>query len=98
MRQRLLREFDDITIDHLNGDSRETGKKTPDGRARPVHLLDAAEPGRHHPRRRRSACSSAPPNTHDRRRPAVRYRDFWGEDKREQLAAATADPDAGARV
>ena len=29
--QRLLSEFDDITIDHLNGDSRETGKQTPTG-------------------------------------------------------------------
>jgi hypothetical protein len=29
MRQRLLSEFGDVTIDHLNGDSRETGKKAP---------------------------------------------------------------------
>jgi predicted helicase len=29
VRQRLLGEFDQITIDCLNGDSRETGKKTP---------------------------------------------------------------------
>ena len=35
MRERLLGEFDDITIDHLNGDSRETGKKTPDGEPDP---------------------------------------------------------------
>ena len=27
MCERLLAEFGDITIDHLNGDSRETGKK-----------------------------------------------------------------------
>lgn len=31
MRERLLREFDAIWIDNLNGDSRETGKLTPDG-------------------------------------------------------------------
>ena len=32
---------------------------------------------------------------HDGSPATVRYRDFWGQDKREQLAAATADPDAG---
>jgi predicted helicase len=31
MRERLLSEFDTIWIDNLNGDSRETGKLTPDG-------------------------------------------------------------------
>ena len=31
MRQRLLGEFDRIWIDLLNGDSRETGKRTPEG-------------------------------------------------------------------
>jgi predicted helicase len=31
MRHRCVREFDRIYIDNLNGDSRETGKKTPDG-------------------------------------------------------------------
>jgi hypothetical protein len=31
MRQRLLSGFDAIWIDNLNGDSRETGKQTPDG-------------------------------------------------------------------
>ena len=31
MRERLLAEFDAIWVDCLNGDSRETGKQTPDG-------------------------------------------------------------------
>jgi predicted helicase len=35
MRQRFLREFDSIWIDCLNGDSRETGKLTPDGKPDP---------------------------------------------------------------
>ena len=35
MRQRLLDEFDAIWVDNLNGDSRETGKVTPDGRPDP---------------------------------------------------------------
>lgn len=35
MRRRLVSEFDRIYIDNLNGDSRETGKKTPDGKPDP---------------------------------------------------------------
>ncbi|MBY0332128.1 MAG: N-6 DNA methylase [Acetobacteraceae bacterium] len=35
MRQRMLAEFDAIWIDNLNGDSRETGKLTPEGRPDP---------------------------------------------------------------
>ena len=35
MRERLLSEFDSIWIDNLNGDSRETGKLTPDGNPDP---------------------------------------------------------------
>jgi len=35
MRERLLQEFDSIWIDNLNGDSRETGKVTPDGQPDP---------------------------------------------------------------
>ncbi|ADY25464.1 adenine specific DNA methyltransferase [Deinococcus proteolyticus MRP] len=31
MRRKLLGEFDLLSIDNLNGDSRETGKRTPDG-------------------------------------------------------------------
>ena len=32
LRERFLREFDTIAIDNCNGDSRETGKLTPDGK------------------------------------------------------------------
>lgn len=35
MRERFLREFDSLWIDSLNGDSRETGKLTPDGKPDP---------------------------------------------------------------
>lgn len=35
LRQRFLRAFDRIVIDNLNGDSRETGKKTPEGKPDP---------------------------------------------------------------
>jgi predicted helicase len=35
MRRHLLNAFDQIYIDNLNGDSRETGKKTPEGKPDP---------------------------------------------------------------
>ena len=35
MRQRFLQEFDTLWFDCLNGDSRETGKLTPEGKPDP---------------------------------------------------------------
>ena len=96
MRKRLLAEFGDITIDHLNGDSRETGKKTPDGDPDPSIFSTRLNPagitrGVAISMLVRAADHTDSPST-------VRYRDFWGQDKRDQLAAAaaaTADPDTG---
>ncbi|MEU7863834.1 type ISP restriction/modification enzyme [Nonomuraea sp. NPDC049141] len=93
MRERLLGEFDGITVDHLNGDSRETGKKTPDGDPDPSIFSTRLNP----PGITRGVAISTLVRVADHTdEPAtVRYRDFWGQDKREQLAAATADPDVG---
>jgi hypothetical protein len=93
MRERLLAEFNDITIDHLNGDSRETGKKTPAGDPDPSIFSTRLNPvgitrGVAISMLVRAADHANSPAT-------VRYRDFWGQDKREQLANATADPDVG---
>ena len=35
MRERFLGEFDRLWLDNMNGDSRETGKRTPDGKPDP---------------------------------------------------------------
>jgi hypothetical protein len=82
MRQRLLNDFDNVWIDCLNGDSRETGKKTPTGEADPsvfstkfntagIRLGTAiglfTRKLAHHPAS------------------AVLYRDFWGRSKRQEL-------------
>ena len=93
MRQRLESEFGDITIDHLNGDSRETGKKTPDGGPDPSIFSTRLNPAGI----TRGVAISMLVRTgnQDGSPPAVRYRDFWGQDKREQLATATGDPNAG---
>ena len=93
MRQRLLAEFGDITIDHLNGDSRETGKKTPDGDPDPSIFSTRLNPSGI---TRGVAISMLVRAADHIDSPAtVRYRDFWGQEKRDQLAAATIDPDAG---
>ena len=93
MRERLLSEFDTITIDHLNGDSRETGKKTPDGKPDPSIFSTPLNPSGI----TRGVAISMLVRTADHGGSAkkVEYRDFWGQNKREQLAAAASNPDAG---
>ncbi|MFE9580126.1 type ISP restriction/modification enzyme [Nocardia sp. NPDC006044] len=93
MRKRLLAEFDDITIDHLNGDSRETGKKTPDGASDPSIFSTPLNPAGI---TRGVAISMLVRGTDKTNSSSatVRYRDFWGQNKRGQLAATT-DSDIG---
>jgi len=83
MRERLLSEFDTITIDHLNGDSRETGKKTPDGKPDPSIFSTPLNPSGI----TRGVAISMLVRTADHGGSAkkVEYRDFWGQNKREQL-------------
>jgi hypothetical protein len=89
MRQHLLSEFDDISIDCLNGDSRETGKRTPDGKPDPsifstprntAGIRVGTAIGLYVRHQVRSAV------------PAVRFRHFWGANKREQLVESIAEP------
>ncbi|HEY8082329.1 MAG TPA: type ISP restriction/modification enzyme [Solirubrobacterales bacterium] len=44
MRQHLMRAFDHAYVDNLNGDSRETGKKTPDGKPDPSVFSSKVSP------------------------------------------------------
>ncbi|MGW1295908.1 type ISP restriction/modification enzyme [Streptomyces sp. NPDC002533] len=94
MRGRLLTEFDDITIDHLNGDSRETGKKTPDGNPDPSVFSTPLNPAGI----TRGVAISTLVRTDDHADSSatVQYRDFWGQEKRKQLAAAINNPDTAA--
>jgi hypothetical protein len=95
MRERLLGEFGDITIDHLNGDSRETGKKTPDGDPDPS--IFSTRLNRAGITRGVAISMLVRAADQSDSSATVRYRDFWGQDKREQLAAATIHLDAGAK-
>jgi hypothetical protein len=93
MRERLLAEFGDITIDNLNGDSRETGKKTPDGDPDPSIFSTRLNPSGI--TRGVAISMLVLAADHIGSPTTVRYRDFWGQGKRDQLVAATVDPDAG---
>lgn len=89
LRQRLLAEFDALWFDDLHGDSRETGKLTPEGQPDPS--VFSTEHNREGIRLgtaiglmvRRSTRAPSP---------TVRVRDFWGISKRADLLASAAEP------
>jgi SAM-dependent methyltransferase len=94
MRQRLLAGFDKIWIDCLNGDSRATGKLTPEGKPDPsVFSTERNSEGIRvgtaigmFVKRGLSNDSCA----------AVGFRQFWGATKRADLLASSDAPDINA--
>jgi hypothetical protein len=85
-RERFLGRFDSITIDNLNGDSRETGKLTPDGKSDPS--IFSTERNREGIRVGTAVglfvLTGKKRSTEGCR---VLWRDFWGTEKRQQLLA-----------
>lgn len=93
IRERFLSEFDQIWIDNLNGDKRDTGKLTPDGLPDPS--VFSTEQNREGIQVGTAIALLA--RTPQHRGPAVvRHRDFWGESKREELLASAAPFKKGA--
>jgi hypothetical protein len=92
MRQRFVQSFDDIWIDSLNGDSRQTGKLTPDGRPDPSVFSTPSNPegiqvG--------TAVALMVRRDDGPKNADVRFRHFWGASKRGDLEATLAlDPAA----
>ncbi len=85
MRQRFLSEFDKLWLDCMNGDSRETGKLTPEGRPDPS--VFSTEYNREGIRVGTAVCVLV--RRPDRgKRPVVRLRHFWGAAKRAELLAS----------
>jgi hypothetical protein len=85
MRQRFLKEFDSLWFDCLNGDSRETGKLTPDGKPDPSvfsteYNREGIRVGTTVGLMARKPKRSA--------KPRVLFRQFWGVNKREELLKA----------
>ncbi len=82
MRKRFSDEFDKLWFDCMNGDSRETGKLTPDGKPDPSVFSTASN--REGIRVGTAICLMVRP-LQRARGPVVRYRDFWGVNKRADL-------------
>jgi hypothetical protein len=85
MREHLMKQFNSIYIDCMNGDSRETGKVTPDGEPDPsVFSTERNREGI-----RVGTCVSLLVRDPDRDTPAaVSYREFWGNTKKDDLLAS----------
>ncbi len=82
MRQRFLREFDALWFDSMNGDSRETGKLTPEGKADPsVFSTEYNREGI----RIGTAISLMVRKAWRDQKPKVLFRQFWGVTKRVDL-------------
>lgn len=93
MRQRFLSEFDAIWIDCLNGDSRETGKLTPDGQPDPsIFSTEYNREGI----RLGTAIGLMVRKDQRSDKPTVRYRDFWGVSKRADLQESLKADDINA--
>lgn len=89
MREHLLGNFNQIVIDNLNGDSRETGKLTPSGAPDPsVFSTDYNREGI----RKGTAVSLLVKRPGDNAPAQVRYREWWGVNKRVELLASLDAP------
>ena len=82
MRQKFLAEFDSLWFDNMNGDSRETGKRTPDGKPDPSVFSTRFN---HAGIRVGTAIGLLVRNDNNEKSPIVRYREFWGSNKRADL-------------
>lgn len=88
MRENLLREFDQLWFDCLNGDSRETGKLTPEGNPDPsVFSTDRNKEGI----RVGTAVGLLVRKEKRDKTPTVRFRHFWGISKRKDLLTTLAE-------
>lgn len=93
MRQRFHSEFDKLWFDCMNGDSRETGKLTPEGKPDPsVFSTKYNRAGI----RVGTAVSIFVRKEERDKKPIVRFRHFWGVTKRQDLLASLSAKDMDA--
>ncbi|HEX9990525.1 MAG TPA: type ISP restriction/modification enzyme [Chloroflexia bacterium] len=93
MRERFLSEFDRLWFDSMNGDSRGTGKLTPDGEPDPS--VFSTEYNREGIRIGTSIALLVRKAVRDVK-PAVRFRQFWGSTKRTDLLQSLQHSDIDA--
>lgn len=90
MRQRLLGGFDKLWFDCMNGDSRETGKLTPEGKPDPsVFSTEYNREGI----RVGTAVALMVRGVERSQQPTVHFRQFWGVTKRANLLESLATRD-----
>ena len=93
MRQRFLAEFDMLWFDCMNGDSRETGKLTPESEPDPsVFSTEFNKAGI----RVGTAVALMVRKAVRDEQPTVRFRQFWGVSKRADLLEGLTVPDLNA--
>lgn len=92
MRQRFLKEFDKLWFDCMNGDSRETGKLTPDGKPDPS--VFSTDYNREGIRVGTAVCVIVRKPTRQKT-PVIRFRHFWGVTKRVDLLKSIDTRDFG---
>ncbi|MBM4272893.1 MAG: DNA methyltransferase [Deltaproteobacteria bacterium] len=90
LRERFLSGFDALWFDCLNGDSRETGKLTPNGQPDPS--VFSTEYNREGIRVGTAIALMVRKASRDEK-PAVRFRQFWGITKRADLVESLKAPD-----
>jgi hypothetical protein len=88
MRGRFLSEFDKLWFDCMNGDSRETGKVTPDGKPDPS--VFSTDYNREGIRVGTAICVMVRKKNRDPK-PTVLFRQFWGTAKRQELLDSLAN-------
>jgi predicted helicase len=88
MRKRLLQGFDALWFDCLNGDSRETGKLTPEGKPDPSVFSTESN---HEGIRVGTAIGLMVRRDKAKGDSSVHYREFWGVRKREDLVESLQD-------
>jgi hypothetical protein len=94
MRKRFVDEFDSLWFDCMNGDSRETGKRTPDGKPDPsVFSTEYHSVGI----RVGTTIGLLARKEKGGTKSTVRYRDFWGVTKRADLVDSLKDKNFSSR-
>jgi hypothetical protein len=94
-RQRFLEEFDAIWVDCMNGDSRETGKLTPEGKPDPS--VFSTEWNREGIRVGTAIGLLVKKGGAHKTKVSVRFRHFWGTSKRADLLASIDNKDIDAQ-
>jgi SAM-dependent methyltransferase len=88
MRERFLDAFESITIDCLNGDKYKTGKLTPEGLPDPSVFSTDSNPEGIQVGTAIATLVNTRARSEEEPRPPVRFRHFWGKDKRRDLLTA----------